>query len=291
MKAYIFPGQGSQFPGMAKDLYEQNDDAHDILERGNAILGFRITDIMFEGTEDDLKETRVTQPAIYLHSYAAAIQAGETFEPNMVAGHSLGEFSALAAAGAIKFEDGLKLVYQRALAMQKACEAQPSAMAAILGLDDSIVEEVCASISETVVPANYNSHGQIVISGTVEGIKKACDILTAKGAKRAIVLNVGGAFHSPLMEPAREFLAKAIASTEFNAPRCKIYQNVTAAPETDPEKIRQNLVEQLTAPVRWKQSVERMVTDGAIQFIECGPGRVLQALVKKIHREALINSI
>lgn len=283
MKAYIFPGQGSQFKGMGKELYESAPMAKEIFEKGNAVLGFRLTDIMFEGTDEDLKQTKVTQPAIFLHSVVLAFLLGENFKPDMVAGHSLGEFSALTAAGAISFEDGLKLVSQRAMAMQKACEATPSTMAAVLALDDAKVEEICASIKDDiVVPANYNCPGQLVISGTVTGVTKACELLKAAGAKRALILPVGGAFHSPLMEPARVELSKAIESTMFNKPVCPVYQNVNASPETAPESIKSNLIAQLTAPVRWTQTIQRMSADGATQYYEVGPGKVLQGLVKKI---------
>lgn len=282
-KAYIFPGQGSQFKGMGKDLYESSPKAKELFEKGNSILGFRITDIMFEGTDEDLKQTKVTQPAIFLHSVVLASLAGDSFKPDMVAGHSLGEFSALTAAGAISFEDGLKLVFQRAMAMQKACEATPSTMAAVLALDDNKVEEICASIKDDiVVPANYNCPGQLVISGTISGVTKACELLKAAGAKRALILPVGGAFHSPLMEPARVELSKAIESTMFNKPVCPVYQNVNASPETEPEAIKRNLIAQLTAPVRWTQTIQQMTSDGATQYYEVGPGKVLQGLVKKI---------
>jgi [acyl-carrier-protein] S-malonyltransferase len=283
MKAYIFPGQGAQYPGMGKDLYENSAEAKALFEKANEILGFEITKIMFEGTVDDLKETKVTQPAIFLHSVLLA-KTVKDFEPEMVAGHSLGEFSALVANGALTFEDGLKLVYKRALAMQKACEVEPSTMAAIVGLDDNIVEEVCASVDEIVVPANYNCPGQLVISGSFAGIDKACELLTAKGAKRALKLTVGGAFHSPLMEPAREELAAAIESTTFSIPVCPVYQNVNALPTSDPELIKKNLIAQLTAPVRWTQTVQNMIAGGATSFTEIGPGTVLQGLVKKVDR-------
>ncbi|HTB32498.1 MAG TPA: ACP S-malonyltransferase [Bacteroidia bacterium] len=291
-KAYLFPGQGSQFRGMGKDLYESSPLAKELFEKGNSILGFRITDIMFDGTEEDLKQTRVTQPAIFLHSVILASIKADSFKPDMVAGHSLGEFSALTAAGAISFEDGLKLVYQRAMAMQKACEAVPSTMAAVLALEDSKVEEICASIKdEIVVPANYNCPGQLVISGSIPGVTRACELLKAAGAKRALILPVGGAFHSPLMEPARVELSAAIESTAFNKPICAVYQNVTASPETEPEIIKGNLIAQLTAPVRWTQTIQRMTTDGAIQYFEVGPGKVLQGLVKKISPEVEAISI
>lgn len=286
MKAYVFPGQGAQFTGMGKDLYDQSPLAHDLFEKANEILGFRITDIMFTGSAEDLRQTRVTQPAIFLHSVLLAKTLGTDFKPEMVAGHSLGEFSALVAAGALSFEDGLKLVYQRALAMQKACEARPSTMAAVLGLPDETIEEICAGITgEVVVPANYNCPGQVVISGSNEGIDLACEKLTAAGAKRALKLSVGGAFHSPLMEPARLELAAAIEQTPFTEPVCPIYQNVNAKPQTDPKVIKANLVDQLTSPVRWTQSVLAMVADGCDSFTELGPGAVLQGLIKKISKD------
>lgn len=290
MKAYIFPGQGSQFPGMGKDLYENNSLAKELFEKANEILGFRITDIMFNGTEEELKQTKVTQPAIFLHSVILAKTLGESFKPDMVAGHSLGEFSALVGNGTLSFEDGLKLVYQRALAMQKACEAKPSTMAAVLGMEDSKVEEICASVDGIVVAANYNCPGQLVISGEIEAVNKACEALKAAGAKRALVLPVGGAFHSPLMEPARVELEAAINATHFSNPVCPVYQNVTANAVSNPEEIKKNLIAQLTAPVRWTQSVKQMVTDGATHFIEVGPGKVLQGLVKKIAPEAEVAS-
>lgn len=282
MKAYVFPGQGAQFVGMGKYLYDNNAMAKEMFEKANEILGFRITDLMFAGTDEDLRQTRVTQPAIFLHSVILAKTLGESFQPDMTAGHSLGEFSALVAAGALSFEDGLRLVYARAMAMQKACEAEPSTMAAILGLADEKVEEVLSGIDETVVPANYNSPGQLVISGSVKGIEVACEQLKAAGAKRALPLKVGGAFHSPLMEPARVELAAAINATNFNTPVCPVYQNVSGKPNTDPAQIRENLIAQLTAPVRWTQSVQNMVAGGASHFVEVGPGTVLQGLVKKI---------
>ncbi|HOP14494.1 MAG TPA: ACP S-malonyltransferase [Lentimicrobium sp.] len=282
MKAYVFPGQGAQFVGMGKDLYDSNAMAKEMFEKANEILGFRITDLMFAGTDEDLRQTRVTQPAIFLHSVILAKTLGESFRPDMTAGHSLGEFSALVAAGALSFEDGLRLVYARAMAMQKACEAEPSTMAAILGLADDKVEEVLSGIDEVVVPANYNSPGQLVISGSVKGIEVACEQLKAAGAKRALPLKVGGAFHSPLMEPARVELAAAINATSFNTPVCPVYQNVSGKPNTDPAQIRENLIAQLTAPVRWTQSVQNMVAGGATHFVEVGPGTVLQGLVKKI---------
>ncbi|HEY9534276.1 MAG TPA: ACP S-malonyltransferase [Mucilaginibacter sp.] len=283
MKAYIFPGQGAQFVGMGKDLYEQSEQARELFERANAILGFRITDIMFNGTDEDLKQTNVTQPAIFLHSVILA-KILPDFAPAMAAGHSLGEFSALTAAGALSFEDGLRLVAARANAMQKACEIQPSTMAAILGLDDFTVEDICQRISDVVVPANYNCPGQLVISGSIAGIDKACEMMTAAGAKRALKLNVGGAFHSPLMEAARVELEHAIVHTTINKPVCPIYQNIDARPHTDPEQIKHNLIAQLTGPVRWTQTVVRMIEDGATLFTEVGPGNVLQGLVKKVDR-------
>jgi [acyl-carrier-protein] S-malonyltransferase len=280
MKAFVFPGQGAQFPGMGKNLYE-TETAKNLFEQANGILGFRITDIMFDGTAEDLKQTKVTQPAVFLHSVILAkIYPG--FKPDMVAGHSLGEFSALVAAGAMDFENGLKLVSARAQAMQKACESQPSTMAAILGLDDETVEKICSGIDGIVVPANYNCVGQLVISGSVEAVEKACEKLKAAGAKRALVLPVGGAFHSPLMEPARIELEAAIQATAFNRPVCPVYQNIDAKPHTEPEIIKQNLVKQLTAPVRWTQSVQNMVAGGAVSFVELGPGTVLQGLIRKI---------
>lgn len=285
MKAYVFPGQGAQFVGMGKDLYDNNAEAKELFEKANDILGFRITDLMFNGTEDDLKQTKVTQPAIFLHSVLLAKSLGDEFQPDMVAGHSLGEFSALVAAGALSFEEGLKLVSKRAMAMQKACEARPSTMAAVLALPDEKVEELCAEVDDVVAPANYNCPGQVVISGTIEGIDAACEKMLAAGAKRALKLKVGGAFHSPLMQPAQEELAEAIAAAEFKTPRCPIYQNVDGKPHTDPAEIKENLIEQLTAPVRWTYDVQAMIEDGADEFIELGPGSVLQGLVKKINRE------
>jgi [acyl-carrier-protein] S-malonyltransferase len=284
MKAFIFPGQGAQFPGMGKDLYEKYPVAKELFDQANEILGFNITELMFDGAEEDLKQTKVTQPAIFLHSVILARVMGDNFVPGMVAGHSLGEFSALVASGALTFEDGLKLVSARAGAMQKACEAEPSGMAAILGLDDHIVEQVCADIDEVVVPANYNSPGQIVISGSIRGIDIATEKLKEMGAKRALKLMVGGAFHSPLMEPARSELSAAIEKTPFTEPVCPVYQNVTGLPVTDPEAIRINLVAQLTAPVRWTQTMINMISDGAVSFTEVGPGNVLQGLVKKVDR-------
>jgi [acyl-carrier-protein] S-malonyltransferase len=286
MNAYIFPGQGAQFSGMGLDLYENSPLAQELFEIANGILGFNITDIMFEGSAEDLKETKVTQPAIFLHSVILAKTLGGSFKPDMVAGHSLGEFSALVANGSLTFEDGLKLVSKRALAMQKACELQPSTMAAVLGLDDAIVEQVCANTSGIVVAANYNCPGQLVISGDVDAINRACEALKEAGARRALVLPVGGAFHSPLMEPAREELAAAIENTMFSKPNCPIYQNVTASAVISESDIKNNLILQLTAPVLWTQSVQRMIVDGATLFTEVGPGNVLQGLVKKINREA-----
>jgi len=286
MKAYVFPGQGAQFTGMGKDLYEQSELAKELFERANAILGFRITDIMFEGTAEQLKETKVTQPAVFLHSVILAKTLGDSFKPEMVAGHSLGEFSALVANGTLSFEDGLKLVSQRAMAMQKACEITPSTMAAVLGLEDHIVEEVCASIDGIVVAANYNCPGQLVISGETTAVEKACEAMKAAGAKRALILPVGGAFHSPMMEPAREELAAAIESTVFSQPICPVYQNVPASAVSDPNEIKKNLITQLTAPVKWTQSVQQMIKDGATSFTEVGPGKVLIGLVNKIDKEA-----
>ena len=289
MTAYVFPGQGAQFPGMGKDLYDNNPKAKALFESANDILGFRITDIMFGGSAEDLKQTKVTQPAIFLHSVVLA-RTTENFKPDMVAGHSLGEFSALVANQTLSFEDALKLVSKRALAMQKACEINPSTMAAILGLDDARVEDICNGIDEVVVAANYNCPGQLVISGSNKGIEIACEQMKAAGAKRALPLPVGGAFHSPLMEPAREELAAAIKNTSFSKPICPIYQNVNAKPSTDVEEIKENLIAQLTAPVKWTQSVQQMIQDGATSFVECGPGKVLQGLVKKIASEAEVSS-
>ncbi len=289
MKAYVFPGQGAQFVGMGKDLYDQYPLAKEYFEKANEILGFRITDLMFEGTPEDLKQTKVTQPAIFLHSVISAMVLGDSFKPEMVAGHSLGEFSALVAAGALSFEDGLVLVSKRAMAMQKACEIEESTMAAVLGLSDEDVEEVCDSIKDSiVVPANYNCPGQLVISGSLEGIDKACELLKAKGAKRALKLPVGGAFHSPLMQPASEELKAAINETNFKKPVCPVYQNVNAYPQDEPESIKQNLIAQLTAPVRWTQTVKNMITDGATEFFELGPGDVLKGLVKKVSTEVTV---
>lgn len=284
MKAYVFPGQGAQFTGMGKDLYENSELAKELFEKANEILGFRITDIMFEGTTEELKETKVTQPAVFLHSVILAKTLGEDFKPEMVAGHSLGEFSALVANGALSFEDGLKLVSQRAIAMQKACEIKPSTMAAVLGLEDKIVEDVCASIDGVVVAANYNCPGQLVISGETSAVEQACEAMKAAGAKRALILPVGGAFHSPMMEPAREELATAIENTTFSTPVCPVYQNVPATAVSSADEIKKNLIIQLTAPVKWTQSVQQMIADGATSFTEVGPGKVLVGLVNKIDR-------
>ncbi|MFD2566447.1 ACP S-malonyltransferase [Pseudotenacibaculum haliotis] len=284
MKAYIFPGQGAQFTGMGLDLYENSELAQELFEDANEILGFSITDVMFEGTAEELKQTKVTQPAIFLHSVILAKVLGDDFNPEMVAGHSLGELSALVAAGVLSFEDGLQLVSKRAMAMQKACEMQPSTMAAVLGLEDEVVEQVCNDVDGVVVAANYNCPGQLVISGEVEAINKACEILTEKGARRALVLPVGGAFHSPMMEPAREELAAAIEATEFKEPACPVYQNVPAKAVTSAAEIKENLIAQLTAPVKWTQSIQAMIADGGTEFVEVGPGKVLQGLMRKIDR-------
>ncbi|MEZ7838118.1 MAG: ACP S-malonyltransferase [Flavobacteriales bacterium] len=285
MKAYVFPGQGAQFSGMGKDLYEASEEAKTLFEQANEILGFRITDIMFEGEAEELKQTKVTQPAIFLHSTILAKLLGDRFQPEMVAGHSLGEISALTAVGVLAFEDGLKLVSKRALAMQKACEAEPSTMAAILGLENDVVENICTKVNGVVVAANYNCPGQLVISGAVDAVNEACELLKEAGARRALILPVGGAFHSPLMEPARAELAQAIEATTFNVPSCPVYQNVTASAITNPDEIKENLVAQLTAPVRWTQTMQQMIADGVSSFTEVGPGKVLQGLVKKADRK------
>lgn len=290
MKAFVFPGQGAQFVGMGKDLYEGNAQAKEMFEKANEVLGFRITDLMFNGTEDDLKQTKVTQPAVFLHSVILAKTMGEAFKPDMVAGHSLGEFSALVAAGALSFEEGLKLVEARALAMQKACELKPSTMAAIIGLPDEKVEEICAQVPE-VVPANYNNPGQVVISGSVEGVHKACELFTAAGAKRALPLKVGGAFHSPFMEPARAELAVAIEKAQFSKPICPVYQDVDALPHTDPQEIKVNLLKQLTSPVRWSHIVQNMVKDGMTEAVEVGPGRALQGMIRHTDRNVAVSGV
>ena len=284
MKAFVFPGQGAQFVGMGKDLYNSSDLAKELFDKANDILGYKITDIMFEGTDEDLRQTKVTQPAVFLHSVISAFCLGDDFNPEMTAGHSLGEFSALVAAGVLSFEDGLKLVYARAMAMQKACDATPSTMAAIIALSDEKVEEICAEVNKTdiCIPANYNCPGQVVISGTQPGIEKACKLMTEAGAKRALPLKVGGAFHSPLMDSAKQELAEAIQKTTFNKPKCPVYQNVDGKPHTNPEEIKELLIAQLTSSVRWTQTVQNMVADGATEFVECGPGRVLQGLIRKI---------
>lgn len=294
MKAFVFPGQGSQFVGMGKDLYENNELARKLFDQANEVLGYRITDIMFDGTDEQLKETKVTQPAVFLHSVISALCLGEEFKPAMVAGHSLGEFSALVAAGALSFEDGLKLVYARAMAMQKACEAAPSIMAAIIGLPDEKVEEICAEVTKeenVVIPANYNCPGQLVISGNKEAINEACDKLKAAGAKRALPLKVGGAFHSPLMQPAKDELQKAIEATTFNTPTCAVYQNVDGKPYTDAATIKNNLIAQLTSSVRWTTTVQNMIADGATDFTECGPGKALQGMIARISKEVTAHGI
>ena len=295
MKAFVFPGQRAQFTGMGKDLYENNPEAKELFEQANTILGFRITDIMFEGTADELKQTRVTQPAVFLHSVIRAICLGDEFKPDMVGGHSLGEFSALVAAGALDFADGLRLVHARALAMQKACEAAPSTMAAVIALPDATIEQICAEVSAegngVVVPANYNCPGQLVISGNVEAVNAACEKLKAAGAKRALVLPVGGAFHSPRMQPAKDELQQAIEQTQFHTPRCPIYQNVDAQAHTDAAEIKQNLIAQLTASVKWTQEVQNMIAAGVTEFVECGPGKALQGMIAKIDRSVTVSGI